>query len=156
MDMENNMKIYDSLPDGLATLATMEKELGINRRTIRTWIVRGHIPKRGLLRGAARRGGMILVSPRDVRELAESRSLLENGHSPRGACAPSLLRTPATFPQPSYRVRKWECRTEAVPLEAPFPVGRQPQRALMPSSPAAGCSGADAPARLHDPEPAEA
>ena len=85
MDMENNMKIYDSLPDGLATLATMEKELGIKRRTIRTWIVRGHIPKRGLLRGAARRGGMILVSPRDVRELAESRSLLENGHSPRGA-----------------------------------------------------------------------
>lgn len=86
MDMENNMKIYESLPDGLATLATMEEELGINRRTIRAWIVRGHLPKRGLLRGAARRGGMILVSPSDVRELAESRSLLENGHS-SPACA---------------------------------------------------------------------
>ena len=73
-DMENNLKIFDSLPEGLATLATIEEELGINRRTIRGWIVRGHLPKRGLLRGAARRGGMILVSPHDVRQIAELRS----------------------------------------------------------------------------------
>ncbi len=81
MDMENNMRIYDSVPDGLATLATVEQELGINRRTVRAWINRGHIPKRGLLRGAARRGGMILVSPRDVLQLAESKSLRQNGHT---------------------------------------------------------------------------
>ena len=73
-DADNNMKIYDSLPEGLATLATVEEEFGINRRTIRAWILRGHIPKRGLLRGAARRGGMILVAPNDVRRVAEARS----------------------------------------------------------------------------------
>ena len=76
MDVEGSIQIYDVLPDGLATLATLEKELGINRRTIRAWIVRGHIPKKGLLKGAARAGGMILVSRRDVRHLAESKSLL--------------------------------------------------------------------------------
>ena len=78
-DMENNLKIFDSLPEGLATLATIEEELGINRRTIRGWIVRGHLPKRGLLRGAARRGGMILVSPHDVRQIAELRSTRQKG-----------------------------------------------------------------------------
>ena len=81
MDVDNNMKIYDSLPDGLATLATVEEELGINRRTIRAWINRGHIPKRGLLRGAARRGGMILVAPNDVVRFSESRSMRQNGHT---------------------------------------------------------------------------
>ena len=74
MDMDNSVCIYDSLPEGLATLATVEEETGINRRTIRAWILRGHIPKRGLLRGAARGGGLILVSPEDVRSFAESRS----------------------------------------------------------------------------------
>ena len=83
MDVDNNIRIYDTLPDGLATLATVEEELGINRRTIRAWILRGHIPKRGLLRGAARRGGMILVSPTDVRRYAESRSTGQNGHARR-------------------------------------------------------------------------
>ena len=81
MDVDNNVKIYDSLPDGLATLATVEEELGINRRTIRAWINRGHIPKRGLLRGAARRGGMILVAPNDVVRFSESRSIRRNGHT---------------------------------------------------------------------------
>ena len=81
MDTENNLKIYESLPDGLVTLATVEEEFGINRRTVRAWIHRGHVPKRGLLRGAARRGGMILVSPHDVLRLAESRSLRRNGHT---------------------------------------------------------------------------
>ena len=73
-DVDNNIQIYDTLPDGLATLATVEEETGINRSTIRAWLYRGHIPKRGLLRGAARGGGLILVSPSDVRRIAESRS----------------------------------------------------------------------------------
>ena len=80
-DADNNMKIYDSLPEGLATLATVEEEFGINRRTIRAWILRGHIPKRGLLRGAARRGGMILVAPNDVRRVAEARSPRRSGRN---------------------------------------------------------------------------
>ena len=81
-----DIPIYDSVPDGMATLADAEDQLGINRRTIRAWIVRGHISKTGLLRGPARGGGLILVSPSDVRRFAESRSLKRGipilGHDP--------------------------------------------------------------------------
>ena len=77
-DLDNNIQIYETAPDGLATLATVEEELGINRRTIQAWIRRGHIHKRGLLRGAARRGGLILVSPHDVRRYSESRSIRQD------------------------------------------------------------------------------
>ena len=79
MDVDNNMRIYNHLPDGLATLATVEEEFGIDRRTIRAWIVRGHLPKRELLRGAARGGGMIPVSPSDARRFADSRSRRHKG-----------------------------------------------------------------------------
>ena len=81
MDMENNMKIYDSLPDGLATLATMEKELGIKTPHHPHLDSPWSYTEAGTSQRSGQAGRHDSGLSRDVRELAESRSLLENGHS---------------------------------------------------------------------------
>ena len=68
---ETNGVIYAEVPVGLQTLEGVERQLGVNRATVRTWIRRQHLRERGRLRAPGRGGGKILVSIADVQRIME-------------------------------------------------------------------------------------
>ena len=55
------------LPDGLIDLPSASKKYGIPNTTLRTWVQRGKLPRRGRVRARAAGGGYIVVRKDDIK-----------------------------------------------------------------------------------------
>ena len=55
------LPLYETLPPGLIDLPSASRKYGVNLRTIRSWVRRGHVEQVGLLKAPARGGGYIVV-----------------------------------------------------------------------------------------------
>ena len=58
--------IYDELPPGLIDLPSASKKYGIPVKTLRTWVHRGKIPRRGRLRARSPGGGYIVTVEAEI------------------------------------------------------------------------------------------
>ena len=53
--------IYDAVPPGLIDLPSARRKYNVPRRTIHSWVEKGHVRLRGRLKGPAKGGGYLLV-----------------------------------------------------------------------------------------------
>jgi hypothetical protein len=65
-DTQHEVPIYDELPPGLITAEDAAIKYGKSASTIRTWVQRGHLEEKARLRGAAKRGGKLVISEAEI------------------------------------------------------------------------------------------
>ena len=53
--------IYDEVPEGMIDLPSAVRKYGINRGTLRRWVLSGHLRRAGRVKGAAPGGGFVLL-----------------------------------------------------------------------------------------------
>ena len=58
--------VYDELPEGLIDLPTAAEKYGLNRQTLRHWVLNGRLHLYGRLRGSAPGGGFLVVNESEV------------------------------------------------------------------------------------------
>ncbi|MDP6714133.1 MAG: helix-turn-helix domain-containing protein [SAR202 cluster bacterium] len=71
-ESQKQVPIYDEVPPGLITAEDAASKYGKSASTIRTWVQRGHLEEKARLRGAAKRGGKLVIDEAElVARLAE-------------------------------------------------------------------------------------
>ena len=58
--------IYDVLPDGLIDLPSAAAKHGLSRHTLKSWVKRGNIARRGRLKAKAPGGGYLVVAESEL------------------------------------------------------------------------------------------
>ena len=53
--------VYDAVPPGLIDIPSATRKYNVHRRTIHSWVEKGHVRLRGRLKGPAKGGGYLLV-----------------------------------------------------------------------------------------------
>ena len=53
--------IYDEVPEGMIDFPSAARKYSLNRGTLRTWLVGGHLSRAGRLKGPAPGGGFVLL-----------------------------------------------------------------------------------------------
>ena len=72
---DEGVVIYDELPLGLIDLPSASRKYGIAVSTIRNWVNRGHLHKKGLRKAPAQGGGYIAVDERALQSHIANRKV---------------------------------------------------------------------------------